>query len=132
MRSAVLIVDTASRQTWLLLVAVWVIVLLYLSLTPSPPQVEGPLGWDKLQHGAALGVMAFLLFRASLPFRATPFRAACIGFVGATLFGGLIEILQGTLTVNRQADPLDFAADAVGAVIAVLLPQIRSRLRVDR
>lgn len=124
--------ETASRQICLLLLAVWTVALLYLSLTPCPPQVEGPLGWDKLQHAAALGVMAFLIFRACLSFHASHFRAACIGFVCATLFGGLIEILQGTLTAHRQADPIDFAADSIGALIAVLLPHFRSYLRGGR
>jgi VanZ family protein len=127
-----LTVETASRQFRLLLVAVWAIVLLYLSLAPSPPQVDGPLGWDKLQHGLALGVMAFLLFRACVSFRVSPFRSACMGFVWATLFGGVIEILQGAFTAHRQADPIDFAADGVGAVIAVLLPRLGAWLRGAR
>ncbi len=124
-------IDTASRPAKLLLVVVWAIMLLYLSLTPAPPHVEGPLGWDKLQHAAALGVMAFLVLRASRSFCASPFRSACTGFVFATFFGGLIEILQG-FTANRQADPIDFAADAVGALIAVLLPRIGSYVRGSR
>ena len=124
--------DSASRPVRLLLVVVWAIVLLYLSLTPAPPHVEGPLGWDKLQHAAALGGMAFLVYRVSLTFRAPPFRSACTGFVFATLFGGLIEILQQGFTANRQADPIDFAADAVGALIAVLLPRIGPYVRGRR
>lgn len=124
-------IDTASRPVKLLLVVVWAIMLLYLSLTPAPPRVEGPLGWDKLQHAAALGVMAFLVLRASRSFCASPFRSTCTGFVFATLFGGLIEILQG-FTANRQADPIDFAADAVGALIAVLLPRIGPYIRGSR
>jgi VanZ family protein len=125
-------IDTASRPVTLLLVVAWAIMLLYLSLTPAPPRVEGPLGWDKLQHAAALGVMAFLVLRASLSFCATPFSSACTGFVFATLFGGLIEIMQQRFTANRQADPIDFVADAIGALIAVLLTRIGPCVRGNR
>ncbi len=104
---------------WTALVTLWSVILLHLSLAPDPPRIEGVFGWDKLQHAAALGTLAFMTARACLASRLPLFRSAIVGFVYATLFGGLIEILQEFLTTYRQADPLDFAADAAGAFIAV-------------
>ena len=98
----------------------WSITLLYLSLAPAPPQLEGPLGWDKLQHSAALGVLAFLVSMTCIALSQPLKRSIAIGFIYSTLFGGLIEILQGVFTTYRQAEPLDFAADTVGASIVAM------------
>jgi len=85
----------------------WAVVLLYLSLTPSPPQIEGPLGWDKLQHAAALGVMALLVFRSCIEFGRSLTRSGIIGIISAILFGGLIELLQSWFTETvRQSWPI--------------------------
>ena len=51
---------------------------------------------------------------------------------GGWPLGSLIEILQQRFTANRQVDPIDFAADAVGALIAVLLPCIGPYVRGNR
>ncbi|MBI2355251.1 MAG: phosphatase PAP2 family protein [Deltaproteobacteria bacterium] len=41
-----------------------------------------------------------------------------LGIVAASLFGGVIELLQGALTTTRQAEFADFFADIVGAFTA--------------
>ena len=38
--------------------------------------------------------------------------------VGLILFGGLMEVLQGLLTVTRQPSTLDWLADIVGILLA--------------
>lgn len=95
--------------------------LLYLCLTPMPPQIEGPLGWDKLQHAVAFGLLAFLSFM-SLESRQISTRfSSFFAFFGTVLFGGLIELLQGCLTINRKAEWLDLAADSLGALAVTIL-----------
>ena len=89
--------DTATRiRTWrwaLLLLAARVAVL---ALTPAPPpQVE--LGWDKLNHVAALAALAALL-----------------------AFGGAIELLQLQVP-NRSAEWRDLGADAIGIALGAWL-----------
>jgi len=97
------------------------VTLLYFCLTPIPPQVEGPLGWDKLQHAIAFGFLAFLLFK-SLEARQISTRfSSFFAFFGSVLFGGLIELLQGWLTLNRKAEWLDLAADSLGALAVTIL-----------
>ena len=39
----------------------WAIAILWLSLTPAPPHIPGPLGWDKLLHSGAYALLALLL-----------------------------------------------------------------------
>ena len=36
-------------------------------------------------------------------------------------YGGLIEILQGTIFIERSADWFDFLADGVGSLVGLLL-----------
>lgn len=105
---------------WPIMVLLWTATLLFLSLIPAPPHIVGPFGWDKLQHVVALGVLAFLVSRTCIMLHKTLLISSVIGFVSATLFGGLIELLQGCCTANREADILDFGADVVGAFIAIL------------
>lgn len=115
---------TPSRSwsaLWPIMVLLWMAVLLFLSLTPAPPRIVGPFGWDKLQHAVALGVLAFLASRTSITFHHTLLTSSIIGFISATLFGGLIELLQGYSTATREADILDFGSDVIGAFIAILL-----------
>ena len=113
------------RSNWALFLSIlallWASILLYLSLAPTLPHIEGVLGWDKLHHAAALGVLAFFVSSICLSVHRTVKTSCFTGFISAVFFGGLIELLQGSLTVNRQADILDFAADIVGAFIMMLL-----------
>ena len=117
-----------SRLTALLL---WAGCLLWLSLTPNPPSPPSALlAWDKLQHAGAYALLALLLGRFFClwrPLSRQPWRSAW--FV-AVAFGGLIEILQGTLSDVRQAEWGDLLANAVGATLVVMLANVREyRLR---
>jgi len=86
--------------------------LLYFSLTPTPPDIDGLFAWDKLQHAVSLGVVAFITVRLCLALRVSLVQSTIIGFLYATLFGGIIELLQGML---------DLAADSTGAFIVVIV-----------
>lgn len=111
------------------LAGAWSVALLFLCLTDGPPELEGPLGWDKLQHAGAFGLLALLVSAACLSSRKSPSLSAMTGSAYAILFGGAIEILQQTLTTSRQADPYDLAADAAGALFAVAILHLRQRRR---
>lgn len=110
-----------QTAAWILSSILWSLLLLYLSLTPAPPHVEGPFGWDKLQHAAALGCSAILVGRICLELRRSLFFSLITGFVSASLFGALIELLQWLYTANRQAEAADLAADMIGALFAMVL-----------
>lgn len=77
---------------------------------------------DKVLHALAFGGMQVTLARAlafgfpSLSRGQVAVRSAAL----ATFFGGLLEVWQAALPY-RFADPFDFLADAVGAVLAACL-----------
>jgi hypothetical protein len=84
--------------------------ILWLSLMPGASAPSG-LGWDKLNHAAAIGAVTFLAFFARHP---AP-RAGLEAFLYGVSLGALIEILQGTFTTTRSAEWGDLLADLVGA-----------------
>lgn len=95
---------------WLLLgVVVW------LSLTPAPPQPP-VISWDKAQHALAYAVLTGWFVQA-WERRADLFWAAAMLAVGIGL-----EYIQG-LTGYRDFDYDDMLADGVGVCLALLLVQ---------
>jgi len=105
------------------------ITLLYLCLTPAPPQLHGPLGLDKLQHAGAFGLFTFLIFKVFRLQNIPLIRSCWFAVLSATFWGGLIELLQGCLTINRTADLLDFFADVIGSILVVLFLYLKSKAR---
>jgi VanZ family protein len=99
--------------------AVAVGVLLYMTLAPSShlPQVDV---WDKGEHAIAWLVLAgvgLLLFPSS----AVPVAAFSLGL------GVLVEILQATPLVGRDADLRDVLADSVGVAAALAVGRLGRR-----
>lgn len=117
-----------SRLTALLL---WVGCLLWLSLTPSPPSPPSALlAWDKLQHAGAYALLTLLLGRFFILWRPLSRHSWRSAWLVAIVFGGLIEILQGTLSDIRQAEWGDLMANAIGATLVVVIANAREyRLR---
>lgn len=75
---------------------------------------------DKLLHALAFGGLALLLARAVQWFRPSVSlrRKLLLGCAGSSLLGLLLELCQA-LTVYRSADPWDWLADTVGALLAI-------------
>ena len=85
-----------------------------------PLDVPAPDGSDKLVHFIAFAALAFPLARTG--------RLGLVAvFIGASAFGGLIELIQPTF--NRSADVGDWTADTVGAVIGISAALLYRRLR---
>jgi len=86
-------------------------------LDAPPPALEGS---DKLVHLVAFAALAFPLARTGryglLPV-----------FVGASAFGGVIELIQPSF--NRSADLNDWVADVVGVILGIGLGLLYHRLR---
>jgi VanZ family protein len=103
------------RPAWSLLTAVALLSISWLAFTPNPPPAAD-LGWDKANHFAAFGTLAFLGMQC---LRARPSRP---GWVLAALlaFGVLIELVQSQVP-GRDADAQDVLADMIGAVIGLLV-----------
>jgi VanZ family protein len=81
----------------------------------EPPRYVPDLHmWDKLEHALAFGGMTFWFGGLIRP-RRYPVIAILM-----LLFGGGIEIAQGVMGLGRDADIMDFVADCVGVLIALI------------
>ena len=77
-------------------------------------------GSDKLVHFIAFAALAFPLARTG--------RVGLLPvFIGASAFGGAIELIQPSF--NRSADVNDWVADIVGVVLGIGLGLLYRRLR---
>ena len=86
-------------------------------LEAPPPAPEGS---DKLVHLIAFAALALPLARTGR-FGLLPV------FVGASAFGGIIELIQPSF--NRSADVNDWIADIVGVILGIGLGLLYRRLR---
>ena len=117
-------VTRMKKIFWWLSFLAWLLAVLWLSLTPKPPQIEnGLLGWDKFQHAAAYALLTLLAGRvfSLLPARSRKYNPWRLALLAAALFGISMELLQGAMGLGRTPDVMDFVADCVGActVLAV-------------
>lgn len=114
-------------KRWLPFVS-YVILICWLSLTPTPPQIENDFfGWDRVQHTAAYGVFTLLAGWAFGTFSLDLRRRWQMAVVAAVAFGGLLEIVQGVFTATRTAEWGDLLADLIGAACAYGLVMILKR-----
>ncbi|HBZ46899.1 MAG TPA: hypothetical protein DEO93_06430 [Stenotrophomonas sp.] len=94
---------------WWLAIAVTIVVCLI-----PPPPLALPQNSDKVEHFLAY----FLLASAAVQIYRT--RAALLwAGAGLVLLGVGIEFLQGALTTNRMADPMDALANSIGVVVGM-------------
>jgi len=86
----------------------------------GPPKKAGLS--DKTLHFIAFGVLAWLCWRALRELRrdAPVWVPLFGGFTASVLCGGLLELWQGLLSY-RSCEFLDWVADALGALLAVVL-----------
>lgn len=89
-------------------------------LWPMDQPPPAPVGSDKLVHFIAFAALAFPL--------------ACTGrlgllpvFIGASAFGGAIELIQPSF--NRSAEVNDWIADVVGIALGIGCGLLYRRLR---
>ena len=103
----------------------WIATLVWLSLTPSPPQIPGVLGWDKLQHCGAYALLTLLVAQFLFYLSIHPGKACRVALLVAVCFGALMEVAQLLAYTGRAAEWWDLFADAVGALLAyVILRQV--------
>jgi hypothetical protein len=88
-------------------------------------------GADKLVHAAEYAGLAFLLARALLASGLRLARAAVLAALLAALFGATDELHQVAVP-NRDADPLDLVADAIGAAAGAAAAAVGLRGRRAR
>ena len=127
-------VGISSRlRVWFTLLLVWAVLILWLSLDPSPPVPQHDLfGWDKLQHAAAYALLTFLAGGFWSAISGSSSRTWILAAVSAVVYGGVVEVLQAVYTKNRLAEAGDLLADAVGAAFVVALVLAFRRIGLGR
>ena len=100
----------------LIVTAVLTVAMLWPINQPPP----APDGTDKLVHLIAFAALAFPLARTGR-FGLIPV------FIGASVFGGLIELIQPSF--GRSADMQDWIADIAGVGLGIVLALLYRRLR---
>jgi len=103
------------RGAWL--AGGWLLVglVVYLSLTPHPPEPMSFANADKLEHGFAYASLALWFCQIYLQARQ---RAVVVAVLVA--LGIVIEFLQG-LTGYRMFEVADMAANSFGVLLGLLL-----------
>lgn len=116
-----------NRLARLALLLLWIGCLLWLSLSPNPPRPTSELlSWDKLQHAGAYALLTLLFGLSFSQWQPLRYHPWLLAWLAAVLFGGIVEILQGTLTDVRQAESGDLLANAAGGLLALLAVIIRN------
>jgi VanZ family protein len=107
----------------------WAAIILVLTSIPVPgTPIDGVGGIDKVVHLVMYGVLGALASRAAwLP--AHGWRSALV-LVGVVVFAAFDEWHQ-SFVPGRSADPLDWVADAIGAVAGTAFA-VRALLRSER
>lgn len=117
----------------------WGFLISFLTLMPQTriPRELAEMN-DKLIHSGIYFLTALLIIFASLRYNfknvLTVARMLSI-WLFCVLFGGVIELLQANLVLGRHGDWLDFLANSIGALLAVLLwftYQSRKAWLIDR
>ncbi|MDA8742086.1 VanZ family protein [bacterium] len=103
----------------LIVTAVLTVAMLWPINQPPP----SPDGSDKVVHLIAFAALAFPLARTGR-FGLIPV------FVGASAFGGFIEVIQPSF--GRSADIQDWIADIAGVALGIVLALLYRRLRKHR
>jgi VanZ family protein len=102
------------------LTLIMTLILTVAMLWPLDQPPPTPEGSDKLVHLIAFAALAFPLARTG--------RIGLLPvFIGASAFGGVIELLQPSF--NRSADANDWVADVVGVILGIGFGLFYRRLR---
>ena len=102
-------------------VALYCALIFFQSGRPVTAVLPAFPGMDKLLHFSAyalLGILFARAFKAQLP-AATPLRRMTLAGLATTLYGASDEFHQSFVPM-RMADPMDFLADATGALAGVM------------
>lgn len=99
------------KKSCTLIFIICFVILTYLLLIEMTPADEGFIYKDKVQHVIAF---AGVTFWGLLAFQAH--RMAVV--LGLSLFGALMEVVQGIMTTTRQPSVHDWFADLVGIALA--------------
>ena len=80
---------------------------------------------DKVFHFGAHAVLVVLLYCMFYKFKRS--QAIVIAALSSVIYGIIIEVLQGKLTIDRQFDVFDIIANCTGMLIAVVILRVYNK-----
>ena len=105
----------------------WAFLILLLSFLPSGnlPYVSfwDLISFDKAAHTFVYAVLSFITiigFIKQYTFKNIRYNAIPTAFIGCTIYGGVIELLQGIMN-DRVTDFIDFFANFIGCILGLVL-----------
>lgn len=114
----------ATLQLMLLLLALgWGLIIAWLSLVEHPPQPPGLLGWDKLNHFLAYGLLSSLLY-LGLGFWWSDWRRLVLALLSSFCYGAMMEVFQTVFSRGRTAEWGDLVADLCGILLGIAVARL--------
>ena len=115
----------------------WLLVILFLSGYPGHKVPSVPFWqFDKLVHTLIyLALSLFSIFAFHRQYIAQKSRFLTVVFVAVfgIFYGGLMEILQHYIFINRSGNWYDFSANTLGAIIGVIVyPYVMKLLPINK
>lgn len=105
----------------------WALVILILCGIPGKdiPHISflELLSFDKFVHAGIFFVLILLTIRGFLlqsKFSVLKQKAKLISFLICIIYSGSLEIMQGTIFVDRSADIFDFIANSFGCIAGIV------------
>jgi VanZ family protein len=99
----------------------------YLSLVPANTIPSALPGWDKFNHFAGYAVLALLLLWTLTAWHALSVPLLSGAWIACSVYGLLLEILQGLMTSDRQFEGGDLFANALGALLTCVVFRLISK-----
>lgn len=118
------------RHLWPALSAALIVFILCVIPGDELPEV-GIVNFDKVVHSIMFGGLTYLFARGFYKQTAYKFlfeHYLITSFLLCTLYGGFLEILQATVSINRAGDWLDFLFDGMGALAAIAILKLKKNL----
>ena len=114
------------KRVLLILTICYTLVIAVLSLVniKSLPKLGSSFD-DKIFHALAYGVLALLWYFTLNRLKIA--KPIFITALGSIIYGIILEVLQGQLTIVRSLDILDVLANSIGVTTALLFITIRNR-----
>jgi VanZ family protein len=103
----------------------WALIILILCGIPGRdiPHISflELLSFDKFVHAGIFFVLVLLTVRGLVLQEKKSKYAKLVAGLVCVLYGGLLEVMQGTFFSERSADVYDFIANSFGCIIGIVL-----------
>lgn len=88
---------------------------------------------DKMFHFFSFFVLTFLWYITLVfKFKLNKTKSIVNAFLISVFFGIIIEVLQGSFTVDRHSDIKDVLADTLGALLVSLIIYFKNRILIKK